>query len=226
MMRPIFRNRVDAGRQLGQKLSLHWREHAQPEPRQALVLGLPRGGVVVAAEVARAIAAPLDVLVVRKIGAPFHSELAIGAVADVDGRAEVVLIPEIIQSVGADDGYVRDEAEAEHCECLRRVRAYRGARAAPAMSDRDVVVVDDGIATGATVKAALQVVRRQQPRTLTLAVPVAPEDTLEELRRLVDDIVCLSSPPLFSSVGQCYQHFDQTTDDEVIDLLERAQVAD
>jgi predicted phosphoribosyltransferase len=219
-MRPIFHDRADAGRQLGQRLALKWREDDRPSPiRSPLVLGLPRGGVVVAAEVARAIGTPLDVLVVRKIGAPFHGELAIGAVADVAGRAEVMLNDDIVEHVGVDDAYIRSATEAEHQECLRQTRAYRGDRPGLNIDGRDVVLVDDGVATGATAKAALQVIRRLQPRSLTLAVPVAPEDTLSELRPLVDDVMCLSSPTLFASVGQCYEQFDQRSDDQVIALL-------
>lgn len=189
-----------------------------------LVLGLPRGGVVVAAEVVRAlrdsgIAATLDVFVVRKIGAPWQSELAIGAVADVDGHAEAILNRETIEALKVDDAYVQREIESEHAEALRRLQAYRGERPTPSIPDHLVVVVDDGIATGATVRAALQAIRRQHPRRLILAVPVAPPDTLEELQREVDDLVCVSSPEFFTSVGGAYEMFGQTSDAEVIALL-------
>ncbi len=221
----MFRDRVDAGRQLGQRLALALRERSTAVSTAAaakpLVLGLPRGGVVVAAEVAQAITAPLDVFVVRKIGAPFHSELALGAVADVNGQPEIVLNHDMLRDVGVDESYIRSEAEAEHAECLRRLREYRGDRAPPIIANRVVIVVDDGIATGATIRAALQVLRRQNPRSLTLAVPVAPDDVLAELRPLVDGAVCLSSPAMFSSVGRYYEQFDQTSDEEVNALLKR-----
>ena len=217
-----FRDRTHAGQVLGRHVAAMLAGAAIAEP--VLVLGLPRGGVVVAAEVVRAlrddgIAATLDVFVVRKIGAPWQSELAIGAVADVDGRAQAVLNRETIEALKVDDAYVQREIASEHAEALRRLQAYRGERPAPSIPDRLVVVVDDGIATGATVRAALQVIRRQQPRRLILAVPVAPPDTLEELQHEVDDIVCLSSPEFFTSVGGAYEMFDQTSDAEVISLL-------
>jgi predicted phosphoribosyltransferase len=221
-MPAIFRDRVDAGQQLGQRIALRWREENKPANRPTLVLGLPRGGVVVAAEIARAINAPLDVLIVRKIGAPYQPELGIGAVADVEGRPEIVLNEDLLRGIGVDDAYVRAQAMAEHRECQRRMREYRGDRAEPVIHGADVIVVDDGIATGATVKAALQVVQRQAPHSLTLAVPVAPNDALCELQPLVSEIVCLASPPMFSSVGQAYAEFEQTNDQEVISLLRAA----
>lgn len=220
----MFRDRVDAGRQLGERVAQMLGERpANEPPPPPLVLGLPRGGVVVAAEVARAMGgAPLDVFVVRKIGAPWQPELALGAVADVGGHADTVLNQEMIATLGVDQAYVRREIETEHAEALRRLRLYRGDRPPPQIEGRETIVVDDGIATGATVRAALQVLRRQHPRRLVLAVPVAPPETVEELRREVDAIVCLAAPPNFTSVGRFYQYFDQTSDEEVIALLSGA----
>jgi len=231
----VFRDREDAGRQLGARVALLLREHAG-EPAgtgdgalaPALVLGLPRGGVIVAREVAAALArsgfpAALDVFVVRKIGAPWQPELALGAVADVAGQAQVVLNRQTINALGVDDAYLLRATAQEHEEALRRLAAYRGARPAPRIEGRIVIVVDDGIATGATVRAALQVLRGQQPRRLILAVPVAPPDTLQELRRDVDDIVCLSAPPYFSAVGRSYHNFEQTSDEEVVDALAKTR---
>ena len=222
----MFRDRIDAGRQLGQRVAMRLQERAGDDQAAGravapLVLGLPRGGVVVAAEVARALgrAAPLDVFVVRKIGAPWQPELALGAVADVDGRAEAVLNRETIEALGVDDVYLQRAIADEHAEALRRLRVFRGERSAPKIEGRDVIVVDDGIATGATVRAALQVLRRQKPRRLILAVPVAPAEALEELRGEVETIVCLASPAFFSSVGRYYEDFEQTSDEEVIALL-------
>ena len=218
----MFRDRVDAGQQLGRRLAamLGDREPDQPAP---LVLGLPRGGVVVAAEVARSLHAPLDVFVVRKIGAPWQPELAIGAVADVGGRPESVVNHDVLEAVGVDDAYLQKALTTEHDEALRRLRLFRGDRPPPPIAGRVVIVVDDGIATGATVRAALQVIRRQSPRRLILAVPVAPSDALLELERDVDSVLCLSTPVMFSSVGRYYERFEQTSDDEVIELLNNAR---
>ena len=216
-----FRDRAEAGARLGDRLAaLLAGGDAQPP----LVLGLPRGGVVVAAEVVRAlrnsgIDATLDVFVVRKIGAPWQPELAIGAVADVDGRPEAILNRETIDTLDVDDAYLQRTIADEHAEALRRLQAYRDDRPAPSIVGAMVIVVDDGIATGATVRAALQVIRRQHPARLMLAVPVAPADTLDNLHDEVDDIVCLSSPVFFTSVGGAYEIFDQTSDEEVIALL-------
>ncbi len=213
-----FRDRAHAGELLGRRVAalLDSSERDRVPP---LVLGLPRGGVVTAAEVARALRAPLDVFVVRKIGAPWQPELALGAVADVQGQAESFLHADTIAALAVDDAYLQHEIESEHIEALRRERAYRGARPAPEIADRTVVVVDDGIATGATVHAALQVLRRQRPRRLILATPVAPPDVLDQLRSEADELVCLISPDSFTSVGGAYDRFDQTTDEEVKSLL-------
>lgn len=221
--RALFRDRADAGAQLGRRVAALLDDDpiraSESGGEQTLVLGLPRGGVVVAAEVALALHAPLDVFVVRKIGAPHQPELALGAVTDVHGRPEAVLNRETIEALGVDEAYLQRTISEEHAESLRRLRAYRGERPMPALADRTVVVVDDGIATGATVRAALQVIHRQAPRRLILAVPVAPAESLVELRGEGDDIVCLWSPANFTSVGAAYEIFDQTSDDEVIQLL-------
>ena len=217
-----FRDRAEAGARLGDRVAALLASDDVDQP--LLVLGLPRGGVVVAAEVVRAlrsagIDASLDVFVVRKIGAPWQPELAVGAVADVDGRPEAILNRETIDSLGVDDAYLQRAIADEHAEALRRLLAYRGDRPPTSIADALVIVVDDGIATGATVRAALQVLRRQHPRRLILAVPVAPADTLENLQGEVNDLVCLSSPAFFTSVGAAYEIFDQTSDEEVIALL-------
>lgn len=218
--RAEFRDRAEAGRRLGQAVaSLLAGASAPAHP--PLVLGLPRGGVVVAAEVLRALpGSQLDIVVVRKIGAPWQPELALGAVIDVNGMPEALLDRATIDALGVDDTYLQRAIASEHAEALRRLRVYRGGeQSATSVAGRVVVVVDDGVATGATIKAALRVLRRQTPARLILAVPVAPADMLDELRSEADDVVCLHAPASFGSVGSAYERFEQTSDAEVIALL-------
>jgi putative phosphoribosyl transferase len=210
----MFRDRRDAGRQLALRLA-HLKS-AQPAP---IVLGLPRGGVVVAAEIARELGAPLDVLVVRKIGAPHQQELAIGAVTD-GTSPQTVLNDELIDLVGVDPQYIEAEGARQLDEVRRRQQMFRHGREPAAIEGRTVVVVDDGIATGATVKAGLIALRRAHPARLILAVPVAPPETLEDMVSLVDEVVCLLAPANFAAVGRYYENFEQTTDEEVMALLD------
>ena len=212
-----FVDRVDAGRQLADAL-------ATMKFADAVVLALPRGGVPVAVEVARALHAPLDVLLVRKIGAPGQRELAVAAVAEGSGD-DLVLDAETMAISGASRAYVEREAVHERAEIARRRSAFRGGRAPLAIEGRTAVVVDDGIATGTTVRAALQALRRRRPARLVLAVPVAPPDTVALLRPLVDDLVCLREPPAFYAVGAHYADFRQVSDDEVIAAMQRAAPA-
>lgn len=218
----MFDDRIDAGRRLAEALS-HLRDAAP------IVLALPRGGVPVAAEIARALAAPLDLVLVRKIGAPFQEELAIGAIADAgtgeDEAAERVTDPEMIRQLGVPENYVEETAQNALAEIGRRRRLYRCGRTPPALGGRTVVLVDDGIASGATMRAALRAVRRQRPDRLVLAVPVAPRESLEALRREADETVCLDVPRDFQAVGQFYRNFRQTDDDEVVALLEAVNEA-
>jgi putative phosphoribosyl transferase len=210
-----FRDRRDAGLQLAAAL-MRFKEE------KPVILALPRGGVPVAFEVARALDAEIDLLLVRKIGAPGQEELAIGAV--VDGREpHLVLNREIIALAAPPRGYIEAEQKRQLAEIERRRRLYRGTEQPIEVRDRTVIVVDDGIATGATVKAALRGVRQSEPRRLILAVPVAPPDTIEQLARECDEIVCLSAPAWFSAVGSHYADFSQTTDDEVMTLLAEAK---
>lgn len=206
-----FADRIDAGQRLAQALA----SMALADP---VVLGLPRGGVPVAAEIARALGAPLDLLLVRKIGAPGHRELAVAAVAEGPGDG-LVLDAETMAYTGATEAYVHNEARRERAELARRRTLYLGGRAPVEVTGRTAVVVDDGIATGTTVRAALRALRARQPARILLAVPVAPQSALAELRPLVDALVCLSVPLAFHAVGAHYDDFDQVSDDEVIAAL-------
>jgi putative phosphoribosyl transferase len=214
-MRRIFQDRRDAGRQLAEALQ----HFSDAEP---VALALPRGGVPVAFEVARALRAPLDVLFVRKIGAPGHEELALGAVVD-GANPQTVLNDEIVRLVAPRPGYIEAEEKRQLEEIERRRKLYRGGEPALDVSGHTAIVIDDGIATGATVKAALTGIARAKPRRLVLAVPVAPPDTIEDLRSYCDEIVCLHSPEAFYAVGAYYVDFSQTSDDEVIHLLDASR---
>jgi putative phosphoribosyl transferase len=210
-----FANRAEAGRLLARavaRLALH-------EP---VVLALPRGGVPVATEVARALHAPLDLLLVRKIGAPMQPELAVAAVTDGD-RPQVVVDEETLRYSGADRAYVDEQARHQLAEIERRRTRYLRGRAPLPIAGRDVVLVDDGVATGTTVRAALAALRRAGASRLVLAVPVAPPDTVAQLRADVDDLVCLAQPAFFHAVGAHYIDFRQVEDDEVIALLDAAR---
>jgi putative phosphoribosyl transferase len=210
-----FLDRRDAGARLAAAL-----ERFKAE--QPIILALPRGGVPVAFEVARALEAELDLLLVRKIGAPGHLELAIGAV--VDGKnPQLVLNREIIAHAAPPPGYIEAEQKRQLAEIERRRQLYRGTDPPPDLKGRTVIVIDDGIATGATMKAALRGVRQNEPHRLILAVPVAPPDTLLDLKAECDEIVCLFAPEWFGAVGSHYADFAQTSDDEVMSLLAQAR---
>ncbi|WP_406148991.1 phosphoribosyltransferase family protein [Streptomyces sp. NBC_01012] len=208
----LFTDRTDAGRRLAVAL-----RHL--ERRDPVVLGLPRGGVPVAYEVAQALGAPLDVIVVRKLGVPYHPELGFGAIGEDGAR---VISDEIVRHTGVGDEDLASVERAEEAELLRRAGTYREGRPRLPLKGRTVVVVDDGVATGATARAACQVVRAQGAAHVVLAVPVASPDVAAALREDVDEVVCLSTPQLFSAVGEWYRDFSQTSDDEVVSLLARA----
>ena len=205
-----FRDRREAGRLLAAMLP------AYANRPDVLVLALPRGGVPVAYEVARALGAPLDVFLVRKLGVPGYEELAMGAVATGGVRA---LNDDIVSGLRI-PGYVIDAVAArEQQELGRRERLYRGGCPAPDVRGRTVILVDDGLATGATMQAAVRALRQQQPDRIVVAVPIAARETCETLRPEVDDIFCAATPEPFQAVGYWYEDFSQTTDDEVRDLL-------
>jgi putative phosphoribosyl transferase len=208
-----FRDRVDAGRHLGRAL---W----SLAPDDVVVLGLPRGGVVVAAEVARILDAPLDVIVVRKLGVPHQPELAMGALGE-DGTR--VLNEDVLRIARIDEPTLQRVEANEAAELAARVRRYRHGHTRLPLENRVAVVVDDGLATGATARAACRIARAQGARLVVLAVPVGPPDTVEALRADTDGVVCLTTPEPFLGVGHWYDDFDQTTDEEVADRLEAAR---
>jgi predicted phosphoribosyltransferase len=211
-----FRDRADAGRRLARAL-------IGTKDQRPVVLALPRGGVPVAAEVARALNAPLDLILVRKIGVPFHPELAMGAV--VDGSAPLVVRNEdIIRMARVTEDEFIAIRDREVAEIKRRRIRYVGKRAPPDLNGRVVIVIDDGIATGATTRAALRAVRKQKPSRVILAVPVAPTRTLEELRHEADEILCLEDHEPFGAVGAYYADFGQTSDEEVARILAASPV--
>jgi len=210
----IFDNRKDAGRRLAEVL-------ARFRDDDPVVLALPRGGVPVAFEIARALAAPLDVALVRKIGLPWQPELALGAVVGGE-RPELVVNEQVRQAMPLPEGWLEQESRRQLAEIDRRRRLYFGDRPPLALRGRTVLVVDDGIATGATMRAVLRALRRQEPRRLVLAVPVAAPDSLRGLEAECDEAVCLYAPLGFQAVGLYYRDFGQTGDDEVIALLRRA----
>ncbi|MBP1149354.1 phosphoribosyltransferase [Methylocaldum sp. RMAD-M] len=212
-MDTLFENRTDAGRQLAQALG------AYAGRSDLIVLALPRGGVPVAYEVARALKAPLDLLIVRKLGTPGNPELAMGAIAS--GGASV-LNRDVVSIYRISDEVIENAAAKERQELERRERLYRGDRPYPDIENRCIIVVDDGIATGATMRAGLAALRQRNPACVVVAVPLAPTDTVERLRAEVDEVVCLTTPEPFFAVGQGYRDFSQTTDDEVREILTRA----
>jgi putative phosphoribosyl transferase len=209
----LFRDRRHAGQVLAERL------HSYRGRGDLLVLGLPRGGVPVAFEVARALEAPLDVFVVRKLGAPGHEELAMGALAS---GGVCILNENVIEALGIDDDRLARAAAAAGAELARRERLYRGERPPVDASGRTVFLIDDGLATGSTMRAAARAVRAQSPEWLVVAVPVAAPRSYHELRADADEVVCPAIPEPFVAVGAWYDDFAQTTDHEVRELLERA----
>jgi len=210
-----FRDRTDAGRRLAAKL----KQYAGRD--DVIVLALPRGGVPVGAEVADALGAPLDVFLVRKLGVPGREELAMGAIAS--GGVHV-LNPDVVDELRIPQNLIDAVAAEEGEELARREEVYRDGRPAPAVRGRTAILVDDGLATGASMKAAVAALRRLGPAKIVVAVPVGAAETCRELGQLADEVVCVESPDPFWAVGSWYVDFDQTTDDEVRELLNRARL--
>lgn len=213
----IFRDRFDAGRQLAEELE------AFADRPDVLVLALPRGGVPVGFAVAQALHAPLDVFLVRKLGVPGREELAMGAIAS-DGVC--VLNDEVVAALGITPAEIDATVRAEMAELERRERLYRNGRPEPDVRDREVILVDDGLATGSTMRAAVAALRRREPARVIVAVPVGAPDTCTELRREADDVICARTPEPFYAVGMWYRDFAQTSDAEVRQLLARAAEPD
>jgi predicted phosphoribosyltransferase len=213
----LFRDRADAGRHLLSRLGAY---HGRPD---VVVLGLPRGGIPVGYEVARGLGAPLDVFVVRKLGVPGQEELAMGAIATGGVR---VVNRDVVDALHIAPDVLDRAAAQELRELERRQRSYRGDRPEPQVEGRTVILVDDGLATGSTMRAAVQALRQQRPARIVVAVPVAAFATCEELRREVEDVVCFATPEPFMAVGRFYDDFSQTTDEEVHDLLASARADD
>jgi putative phosphoribosyl transferase len=211
----MFRNRSEAGSRLAARLDRY------KDRNDVIVLALPRGGVVTGYEIARAIGAPLDVLIVRKIGFPYQPELAAGAVAET---GSVVLNRDIISMGGLSEEALRPEVDRQKEEIARRIVLYRAGRKLSNLRGKTVILVDDGIATGATMKVAIAALKQENIAKLVVALPVGPPETVEVLRTMVDELICLETPLYFMAVGAHYGDFTQVTDEEVVKLLERSIV--
>ena len=209
----IFKDRRDAGRKLAQKLS------AYANRSDVIALALPRGGVPVAYEVALALNAPLDIFTVRKLGLPGHEELAMGAIASGGAR---VINQDVVRTFSIPQGVVEAVAKQELKELERRERAFRGDREMREIHDRTAILIDDGLATGASMQAALMGLRARDPARIVVAVPTAPLETCEAFQQLVDEMICATTPEPFYGVGQWYEDFSQVTDEQVQTLLEQA----
>jgi predicted phosphoribosyltransferase len=208
-----FANRVDAGKRLASELK-------NLIGKNAIVLAIPRGGVVVGYEIAKALNLPLDVIIPRKIGAPDNPELAIGAMTE-DGT--IILDQNLVSYLGVSQDYIKEESKRQKKEIERRLNLYRGNEPYPKLQGKDVIIVDDGIATGSTMKAALASVRNRGARTVTVAVPVGPPSTIKELKKQADKVICPYAPEYLQAIGQFYVDFEQTTDEEVIQLLKQSK---
>jgi putative phosphoribosyl transferase len=205
-----FQDRIEAGRLLAGKLG-HYANR-----KDVVVLGMPRGGVPVAFEVAKSLGVPLDAFIVRKLGVPGHEELAMGAIASGGIR---ILNRAVIRSMSISEEALAAVTETERNELDRRELTYRGERAAPIVRDKTVILVDDGIATGSTMLAAVTALKQQRPARIVVAAPAAPAESCDELQEMVDEVVVIARPDPFCSVGQCYHVFGQTSDEEVRQLL-------
>ena len=208
----LFTNRTEAGKQLAASL--------QNISKNAIVLAVPRGGVVVGFEVAHALNIPLDIIITKKIGAPENPELAIGAVAE-DGS--YLLDDKLVRMLGIPQSYIKAEVERQKAEIKRRLKSYRNDAPSPEIAGREVILVDDGVATGSTLKAALRSLRNRGAKPIVVAVPVGPTETVTELKKEADRVICLLTPKPFYAIGEFYEDFEQTTDEEVVELLKRCK---
>lgn len=208
-----FEDRESAGRALAQKLQKY---AATPD---LLIIGLPRGGVVVAYQIALALQAELDVFIVRKLGAPYQPELALGAIAE---GGMLLLNDAVVNYLSISQDFIETAAKHELIELERRQRLYRNGRTLPKIHGRPVIIVDDGLATGATMKVAIRAIRRKEPSKLIAAVPVGAPSTCMELKEEADEVVCLMTPEPFNAVGSWFVNFEQTTDQQVKDILQQA----
>jgi len=207
----MFKDRIEAGKILSDALSEY-------KDKNSIVLAIPRGGVMVAYEVAKALNVPLDLIIPRKIGAPGQPELAIGAVTE-DGTT--ILNQDILQYLRVSDEYIKEETGRQVEEIKRRMESYLGDKPRVSIEGKVAILVDDGVATGATVRAAIASIRKRKPASIVLAIPVGPLDTIEELRREADEVICLMTPEPFFAIGQFYRSFEQTSDEEVIQILNK-----
>lgn len=206
----MFYDRADAGEKLAKALESY------KDQKDALILAMPRGGVEVAKKIAENLRLALDIVITRKIGAPGNSEYAIGAVAS---SGEPILNDEVIGTMGITADYLDNEIIKQREEIKRRLQLYRGNKASLNLKNKTVIIVDDGIATGYTILAALDFIKSQNPQKIVVAIPVAPEDVLKQIKNKVDDLICLEIPDEFFAVGQFYDQFDQVSDEEVTKLL-------
>lgn len=211
----IYKDRIHAGQLLAAAL------HEYTDAPQTLVIALPRGGVVVGAEVAKKLHLPLDIVCPRKIGAPYNEEYAIGAITET---GEGVISQDVVRELDVPESYLKRTIEEETKKAKWRLDHYRKNRPPRNLRNKRVIIVDDGLATGSTMRAAIKTVRAEKAKEIVMAVPVAPPDTVHQLKKEVDKTVCLSTPSSFYAVGQFYDFFEQTTDDEVIALLEQLSV--
>jgi len=212
----VFRNRLEAGRLLAQHL-------AEMVGAGPLVLAIPRGGVIVGGAIADELDCDLDVVIVRKLGAPGNPELAIGSI--MEGNEEPYLNERIVRDLGVPREYIERETERQLREAERRARRYRNNRPPKDLGGRTVIITDDGIATGATMISSILGVKARRPARTVVALPVGPRDNVEQIASMVDDLLCLSTPPFFAAVGQFYRDFTQTTDEEVVEVLDRFAAA-
>jgi putative phosphoribosyl transferase len=210
----VFQNRSQAGKKLAKKLKSHLA--IEPSSHQIIVLGIPRGGVVVGRELANALGCSLDVIVTKKIGAPGNPELAIGAVG---AMGEPVIDEELARRVGASEEYLKHQASSIKQEVVKREKLFRKNKSLLNLKEKIVIITDDGVATGATMKAAVEIVRQHDPKKIIVAVPVIAKDSLKKIEELADEVIYLDAPEMFFAVGQFYKEFEQVSDEEVIKIL-------